>query len=607
MGLLALGVVGRATATTFLAAGDGEQTWLLLAAGDDQPATWALYHRERSDASDALERVGSLYGPVESVAATQGRLWLFDADRELHTAKLAPPDEPTLDRLTLERRPSLPPGTVLRRWGAWSEGVYALVRVENRRVLEELGALGSARAEPDPSEAPGGVVDTSDGALNLSLGLPPKLRVEGPSQARSDAEPGAPDAGDSAQAGDGEEGSASSEAGEENEPSADGEPLPVDRLLWLNRDHWEPVALPEDWPHLAPAAVVLRDGSAESLVLVARPTGSSGELSVYERVGEGWERTDYPLTRSGPFRALSVQGQLVVAVWGMTRGGLEVEAHLLREGRRADLGTVRLEEAPLEDGWAMVPSGLGLTLLAQAERYTPSPRAWPTDPIPTPLRAVTLDLRGTVKPEVKPVGLVESAWWDQAAQQLVMLVLLVVMIAMVFMFWRRDPRSIRVSLPKGVALADLGRRAGAGTIDLVPAAVVPLVAYGTSLPEMARHWPGAAISEPEAMLPGATAIGLFVLHTTVTELITQRTLGKAIMGLRVTGMRGERPSAGRIVTRGALKALDLIAWLLLILPLIGMYRQRLGDVIAQTIVVMPAPPRPEEESADDDESDDKPD
>jgi uncharacterized RDD family membrane protein YckC len=95
------------------------------------------------------------------------------------------------------------------------------------------------------------------------------------------------------------------------------------------------------------------------------------------------------------------------------------------------------------------------------------------------------------------------------------------------------------------------------------------------------------------MLPGLTAMGLFVLHTGLAELFTARSLGKALLGLRVLEVKGAAPGWGQMLARNAMKLFELVAWLLLVLPLVSPHRQRLGDVVARTLVVRRAPEAPE--------------
>jgi len=95
-------------------------------------------------------------------------------------------------------------------------------------------------------------------------------------------------------------------------------------------------------------------------------------------------------------------------------------------------------------------------------------------------------------------------------------------------------------------------------------------------------------------------IGLTVVHTTVTELVTGRSAGKALMGTRLTDLDGAPPTAGRVLLRGMLKPFDLIAYLLLVLPVINPGRQRLADLIAGTLVVRPVadPDAPKKDRSD---------
>ncbi len=103
---------------------------------------------------------------------------------------------------------------------------------------------------------------------------------------------------------------------------------------------------------------------------------------------------------------------------------------------------------------------------------------------------------------------------------------------------------------------------------------------------------------------GAVVIAVFVTHTTLTELVLARTLGKAIVGLRTTTLTGTRPKAWQLLVRGLLKSLDLLpgAWLLLLLPVNAPHRQRLGDLVGRTVVVTDVPPESEDGQDESDQS-----
>jgi uncharacterized RDD family membrane protein YckC len=97
------------------------------------------------------------------------------------------------------------------------------------------------------------------------------------------------------------------------------------------------------------------------------------------------------------------------------------------------------------------------------------------------------------------------------------------------------------------------------------------------------------------MTPGLIAIAVTVMHVAISEALTGRSLGKVLLGLRVTDLKGNRPTARQALIRNALKTFDLIAYLLLILPIVSPYRQRLGDMVAQTVVASKAAPPPPED------------
>jgi uncharacterized RDD family membrane protein YckC len=157
-------------------------------------------------------------------------------------------------------------------------------------------------------------------------------------------------------------------------------------------------------------------------------------------------------------------------------------------------------------------------------------------------------------------------------------------------FWRRDPTANELKLPPQLALADPWRRALAGAIDVTPGLLIGTMGFDLTFNELFERWPGRGIGMTfTLMLPGLVAVAVIVGHTTLLELFTGRSLGKLATGLRVAKLDGQRPGFGPILARGLLKTFDLVAYLLLILPLISPYRQRLGDMVARTVVVMPNP------------------
>jgi uncharacterized RDD family membrane protein YckC len=102
---------------------------------------------------------------------------------------------------------------------------------------------------------------------------------------------------------------------------------------------------------------------------------------------------------------------------------------------------------------------------------------------------------------------------------------------------------------------------------------------------------GGFFKTPSALLqfwsfPFVVGIGL-ILYYPLSEITWGATLGKFIMGLKVTTINGERPNLGQAFLRNISK----IYWLLLLLDVIfGLaiqadYRQKLSDKYAGTVVV----------------------
>lgn len=100
----------------------------------------------------------------------------------------------------------------------------------------------------------------------------------------------------------------------------------------------------------------------------------------------------------------------------------------------------------------------------------------------------------------------------------------------------------------------------------------------------------------------ATAVTLLVLsiYSMACELIWGRTFGKALFRLRVVDADGEAPAGWRIVVRNLFKVVELIHWLVLLIPMgimmMSAKQQRLGDILAGTYVIVDVVP---EEAPDD--------
>ena len=140
-------------------------------------------------------------------------------------------------------------------------------------------------------------------------------------------------------------------------------------------------------------------------------------------------------------------------------------------------------------------------------------------------------------------------------------------------------------------LAPLGVRFVAGLVDLAPILAVvalvqpanganPLLGMGKSLGELL--W---------------LSLATYVLHTLAAELICGQSIGKMVFGLRVVDLKGNTPSAGAIVLRNLLRVADVTLGLPLLIVFLTPLRQRVGDLIAGTVVISREGEEEEEEQS----------
>ena len=138
----------------------------------------------------------------------------------------------------------------------------------------------------------------------------------------------------------------------------------------------------------------------------------------------------------------------------------------------------------------------------------------------------------------------------------------------------------------------LGRRVVAALIDLAILTVV-LVLLAATIGEF--DLAGVQASVTLDGVPALPYFGLVFLYYLGFEVATGRTVGKLLVGLQVVGNDWARPSAGHVVVRTVLRAVDglpvfyLVGFVVMLAT--GERRQRLGDLAASTIVVRAAPIR----------------
>ncbi|NOX60072.1 MAG: RDD family protein [Planctomycetes bacterium] len=206
---------------------------------------------------------------------------------------------------------------------------------------------------------------------------------------------------------------------------------------------------------------------------------------------------------------------------------------------------------------------------------------------------------GAAKVEPGQVAAMASDRSASETSRVASIVMAVAITSMLFVvFLRRSPSLFTdLETPKGYVLAGFGKRLLAFLIDLVavslvagPVFIAPWFAENVEAgSNMQRELTYLLERDPNAaFLPWIQSLLLFVVYTIVMEAAFKATLGKTALGLRVCGTQGSNCTLRAIVTRNCLRVelYYMLAFLpLAMLILLTRNNQRLGDLIAGTLVV----------------------
>lgn len=187
--------------------------------------------------------------------------------------------------------------------------------------------------------------------------------------------------------------------------------------------------------------------------------------------------------------------------------------------------------------------------------------------------------------------------WQDFVETAILLLMFTIVLAT-----RREQMQTPAAVPEGYVLAPNWRRGFAALIDFSPAAIVVLLLYGDTLIPLMRAT--NASSETLAQTPAQLAqlqkiwfvfVAIYGAWCFILEALGHTTLGKRILNCRVLSADGSAPTGRQIVIRNILRIIIVgfgMSGLLVTFMLMAMFtinRQRLGDILANTIVVQPAP------------------
>lgn len=196
---------------------------------------------------------------------------------------------------------------------------------------------------------------------------------------------------------------------------------------------------------------------------------------------------------------------------------------------------------------------------------------------------------------------------DAKTRDLLAYILLALVLLVVFLR-RQESISKPASLAPGVAPAAMGRRMTAFLVDVLISSPITLsILYpvlSTLSPqrlEMMQEEASPGQMWNGVFWPWMLAASIYCAYTTVFELVWRASPGKRIMGCRVVAENGDRCSAVTILIRNLFRLVELFPMgqflVAVVLIILTRNRQRLGDLIARTLVVEGVP-LPEEPTPD---------
>lgn len=611
-GLLVLLLASPATGRDLDAVSDGQHLWMVEEGpSNEKGVQLQIYHHPAGITEGDRGRTAKL-DPLpgelmpRGLAAGDGKLLIVTADRAVRTVR--PVWSPLLREWVYEKRalPSLPGGCTLVSITLGPRGPWALVRVEDADLLKELDGQASTRQPIDRR------------LLNRALGLPDSYGLP------PEDEPTDPPAEDAIDP-DAETPAGGSAEGQP-EPAA-GPKVPAYRLIHHVRGRWVSSPLPDGFVRPKHVVLMIREGDQRPTLLIDTddPAAATPGLRRYAPVepleaepaadadgppgaaAAAWaEMPIAPQPLPGKaWSAVEVKGQAVLAIerW-RSYDTLTIEAYLLRGERAASIGELDLRVRS-DTRWAVLPWRDAIGLVGR-----PGPWIEATEngsPRPLPLAALTaLTLDGEVLDAAAGGGLValneaERSQFEGNADLMIQIAAFIAAMLTMMLFYRRAPRADQLELPDGLMLATFGRRMIAGLIDLAPGFLIAGAMYDISVSETVLYWPGNGVAKAlPAMRPGFVVIVVTLAHTTLFEFVTARSIGKWLTGLYVAELSGRPAPAGPCAVRAFSRVFDLFAPLMLVLAVISPARQRLGDILARTIVVMPLPEEPPEDEQQDD-------
>lgn len=615
-----------------LVSGDGEHLWVVQPSDDFSSVR--VFHRHIDQPAGVIHLVEKLKGRVSpaSVVADDAKLylvWPTSGQPAVQSIATTFNEMHQTWEYHSEYLPGLPMHAQLRAMATADGRIWALVR------LPDLGATTSANpARNGASQQPtahAGAATEPDDASHAGPTTDDKQVNDGQAHTPTPAQPQVA-LSDSATVSNDDRAAPANESG--------------DQLLELVDNSWQPVALPTAWSQRVGdqrVSMVWLDDGSDRPILVTRqgqefqvyrhdPPGSGGGR--HDVDDRGWSRRVETVEDElgAPWTARAAAGQLVLA-GATTADPSVIQLWIDRPESRTALPPV---DMPTPANWPWTVSWVGQDVAvtvtvpidatdtmgqsgnaSEADDTDASGDGASDDNQPAAVGpgdrdvqaidglvsgagagdtaneglggAIAVMRRVTLQGQVgEPVELVyeRTSQLHYAANYLLLMVVVIVSTGILLLVWRRDNGWVMPQLPVMYTPAPVIRRAMAAVLDVMVGLLASSAIFAMHPSQVLLHWPASGPTATwQQMLPGTVAIALIVLHTLVGEAVNGRSVGKAVTGLRVVTLTGEKAAIWQVAARCVLKSFDLVFWPLLLLALVNPVRQRLGDLVGRTVVV----------------------
>jgi uncharacterized RDD family membrane protein YckC len=286
----------------------------------------------------------------------------------------------------------------------------------------------------------------------------------------------------------------------------------------------------------------------EPVFVAAMPSASGGGVNIepMTRADGNWNRRGPLEVGDGPLTV--AEDAFAVAVF---RGQLAVTEH------------TKDVNAPIRIGFWPVEGGPTTAPFAVPARVTPPPKSW-----------------------------LDHSLWDQLSYVVLFGVMILIFVR------RQDSLLIPARLEPGYSLAGYGRRMVAFVLDILPAVVVtipvwvgPMQAIAEALPALESDTdpsPDELAVARRLWLPWLAVRLVHTLYAIAFEATAGATPGKMAMGLSVRRLDGAGAGIGPVLTRNISRLIELepllTLWPMMLLVVMTRNRQRVGDLLARTVV-----------------------